>query len=109
MEAYAIELKKREAVPVFVEGFYFDAMISTACAIYLQPLIDGGEFNADRVAQVELELMEKPILQFYPVGFFFLKQYQNFGKSRIENFLQYLKKMLTKTILKYPHLQRSNG
>jgi len=57
----------------------YDELISFTCAVYLQPLLDEGDFNLDRVEEIEKEILTMPITQTYPVGFFLLSQRASYG------------------------------
>jgi hypothetical protein len=80
LEALTIEqnllLRQRLTQTKFIEQ-----CISYATAVYLQPLVDGGKFNAERVPELEAIILSMPIEKTFPVGFFLLRRLQNFGKS----------------------------
>lgn len=57
------------------------SVISIVTAIYLQPLLDEGPFDFHRAKQIEKLILQKPITQIYPIGFFFLSQLRNYGKG----------------------------
>lgn len=80
LEAMTIEqnllLRQRLAQSKFLEQ-----CISYAAAVYLQPLVDGGKFNSERVPELEARVLSMPIEKTFPVGFFLLNRLQNFGKS----------------------------
>lgn len=55
--------------------------ISIATAIYLQPYIDGGQFDLTRAHELEKEIRELPITDTYPIGFFLLKRINESGRN----------------------------
>lgn len=50
------------------------AAISRAVAVYLQPLIDGRDFDYERALEIEKAVLSLPIVKIFPVGFFLLKK-----------------------------------
>lgn len=54
--------------------------ISYACAVYLQPIYDGGEFDKEKALELEKVILEMSIVDTYPVGFFFLKKLNQSGQ-----------------------------
>jgi hypothetical protein len=56
-------------------------LVSTACAIYLQPLLDGGKFDSERAEYYEAKIKKMSITKTCPIGFFFLRQQKNFLKE----------------------------
>lgn len=84
--------------------------IAFALAIYLQPLIDGSQFNEDRVDQLEKEFLQLPISQTYQVGFFYSSQRKPYGPlqrlflpltKRITHAQVYVKRSLSMPKLTY--------
>ena len=59
----------------------YDELISYALAVYLQPKIDGGDFDSDRVEDIEAEILKMPITETYPLGFFLLRPLMRRGAS----------------------------
>jgi len=55
--------------------------IAIATAIYLQPVVDGGKFNMSRARELEKEILEMPVYQIYPVGFFLLTRVASYGQT----------------------------
>lgn len=53
--------------------------LSTVTAIYLQPLIDGKEFDMLRAIEIEQVILKMPITKVYSLGIFFLKKLMNYG------------------------------
>src|SRR6478752_4094986 len=66
--------------------------VSLACAIYLQPLIDGGAFDLERALEIEKEIAKMPITKTYGLGFFFLRKLRSNGNifMNLWNLLRYL-------------------
>lgn len=60
-----------------------ESLISLACAIYLQPLVDGGKFDYARAKELEQEILKLPIYTTFPIGFFFLKKLNNSGRRGV--------------------------
>lgn len=50
-------------------------------AVYLQPLIDDSELKSKRVDELELQLLDMPIAQTYPIGFFLLSERLQYGSQ----------------------------
>lgn len=50
----------------------YEELISYACAMYLQPLVDEMEFNYERAIALREKIKELPITVTYPIGFFLL-------------------------------------
>lgn len=89
--------KERITIPKKVEGFSigqsiiirqrldevktYDELISYALAVYLQPKIDGGDFDSDRIESIEAEILNMPITETYPLGFFLLNPLMRRGVS----------------------------
>jgi hypothetical protein len=63
------------------EGGVLEEFISTACAVYLQPLVTKTPFNVEEAMALKAEIDELPIEQTFPVGFFFLNRLNNYGKN----------------------------
>ncbi len=55
------------------EGATYEELISYACALYLQPLVDEMEFNYERALILREEIKKLPITTTYPIGFFLLR------------------------------------
>jgi hypothetical protein len=59
----------------------FDELISLTVAIYMQPIIDGGDFDPDKAMILHEKVLDLPITDTYPVGFFFAKSLMNYGQN----------------------------
>lgn len=95
-----------------MEGQTFDELISWATAIYLQPLIDRSEFNAERAIEIEQEILQMPITEIYPIGFFLLKPLMKLGKAmknRRNRLLTRWFKGFMKRGITYLRLRKSNA
>jgi len=57
------------------------SLIALACAVFLQPQIDGTEFNFDRAKELEKEFKAMPITETYPIGFFFFSKLKPYGSG----------------------------
>lgn len=79
MEEVQSSRKADDLKVFFVEGFMFDEMLSFAIATYLQPLVDGGQYDDELAEVIERDVLKMPILKAYALGFFFLNQLRNFG------------------------------
>lgn len=69
-------------------------LISLSVAIYLQPLYDEKDFDYDRALELEKEILLMPIVKTYPVGFFFLRKQNSFGR-KLWHAWHLMKKVLT--------------
>ncbi len=79
----AIVLRNKES------GKFVDCdCYSIIVAIFIQPLVDGGEFDFDKAKELEKEIAEMPITLIKPIGFFLLKHVLNRGKSSIWTWLK---------------------
>ncbi len=76
---------------------YLDEAIAYACAIYLQPLYDDGPFDRDKAAKLEEHILKMPIVDTYPVGFFFLEKYLDYGNPLTRAF-NLIKTMFAKIV-----------
>jgi hypothetical protein len=72
-----------------------ESLISLACAVYLQPLVDGTEFDYARAKVLEEEIKKKKIWETYQIGFFFLSKLRAYGKPGLQD-LSLLKQMFIK-------------
>lgn len=75
--------------------------ITTALAMYLQPLFDNSKFDYKRAKDIELIVKEMPAEIVYPVGFFLLKRMRRHGLMQQETWhliLTNLKLMLEKML-----------
>jgi hypothetical protein len=59
----------------------YEEAISYALAVYLQPKIDGGDFDDDKAIALQEEVKKLPITVTYPIGFFLLKRLMKRGVS----------------------------
>lgn len=53
-------------------------LVCDAVAIYLQPLIDGTEFDDSRIEEIKRIVYSLPLVDVYPVGSFFLRGWLTF-------------------------------
>lgn len=60
---------------------FLEELIAFCTAIYLQPKIDNSIFNQERAKEIESRLLQMPIDQVFPIGFFLLNRLKNSGKS----------------------------
>lgn len=58
------------------------ANLARITAIYLQPIIDGGPFDEDRVEVLAAEISDMPVSRVYPVASFFIKKHGSYGTMR---------------------------
>jgi hypothetical protein len=70
----------------FTANFMYDEAISFAVAVYLQPFYDKAEFDLDRAKNLEQFILQMPITEIYPVGFFLLTQQLKPGNGFIRAF-----------------------
>ena len=75
----------------FTGNFMYDEAISFAVAVYLQPLYDKidndkADFDLDRAKNLEQFILQMPITEIYPVGFFLLTQQLKRGNGFIRAF-----------------------
>jgi len=59
----------------------YEECISLAVACYLQPRYNRGEFDYEKALELENIILEMPITEIYPIGFFLLKPLTNSGSS----------------------------
>ncbi len=71
-----------------------NAAMSIITAIYLQPLYDKAPFDFHRAKEIEKTILQIPITQVYPIGFFLLTQLRSYGKG----FLPDLNRMIRRKI-----------
>jgi len=57
----------------------YDELIPYVVAIYMQPVVDGTDFDFDRAMMIEQEIKQMPITETYPLGFFLLKPLMKYG------------------------------
>ena len=83
----------------------FEELISIACAVYLQPFYDteavgvtkkigkhfektveiqDGKFNYEKALALEEKILELPISETYPIGFFLLRPQMSYGRNIIK-------------------------
>lgn len=80
--------------------------ISIATAIYLQPKIDGGNFDLARAEEIAKDFDKLPVCIIYPIGFFLLKRAMRFG-SKPKKIWPQLKTSLNAILLKmFPSLRK---
>jgi hypothetical protein len=58
-----------------------ESIITVALACYLQPIIDGGPFDPDKVPALREELRQLPICSTFPLGFFLLARHAKRGST----------------------------
>lgn len=80
-------MKDKLQAPMFAKDFLFDGLISYACSVYLQPLIDSVAFDSDLATDIEQEILKLPITSTYPLGFFLLTNVSGYGKSLKTDYL----------------------
>jgi hypothetical protein len=80
-----------------------ETLISTAIAVYLQPLVMGGKFNFDEAMKLKAEIEEMPIGATFPIGFFYLSKLNNYGTSGL---LYWFRRKLISLLLKIKFLRR---
>lgn len=76
--AQNIHVRQRLA-QVYAKLGSYDELISFAVAIYLQPLVDGGDFDFKKALELEDLVKKLPIVTTYSLGFFLLSQRRSFG------------------------------
>lgn len=57
----------------------YDELIPYTVAIYMQPVVDGIDFDFDRAMMLEQDIKQMPITETYPLGFFLLSPLMKFG------------------------------
>ena len=88
---------------------YVEENICAACAIYLQPIIDGAKFNPDRVDDVKKVIESMPAYLIRPIGFFLLRSANSRGSGRT-NYLSRMRNNLTTNLGRMlPFLRKSAG
>lgn len=81
LESLTLEQNMHLRVALSKDGVVLEELISTALAVYLQPLLDGGRFNYTKAMELKAEIEELPIAQTFPIGFFYLSKLNNYGAS----------------------------
>lgn len=71
-----------------------NSIMSLITAIYLQPAFDNSAFDFHRAKEIEKLILQKPITQIYPIGFFLLRLLRNYGRG----FLPSLSRMIRRRI-----------
>lgn len=85
------------------EAKNLESLISLACAVYLQPLIDNDKFNFERAKEVEKSILALSIYETFPIGFFFLKKLNESGRNGLRLWLHRIR-MRIKNFLRLPKL-----
>lgn len=57
----------------------YDELIPYTVAIFMQPEVDGIDFDFDRAMMLEQDIKTMPITETYPLGFFLLSPLMKFG------------------------------
>ena len=68
-------------------------LISLAIAVYIQPIVDGTEFDHDRYKVLEKEILHKPILDTYALGFFLLSRLRSTGTNGSHTWRQTIRQL----------------
>lgn len=71
-----------------------NSIMSIVVAIFLQPHIDGDKFDFHRAKEIEKIILQKPITEIYPIGFFFLSQLRNYGKGWHHDLLRMIRRKI---------------
>lgn len=83
--------------------------IALATAIYLQPLYDGrlvndqiepAQFSYPRAKQLEEKILDMPVVNIWPIGFFLLRQLGSYGTPWLTAFTQRIRRQLA-TVQRY--------
>ena len=82
---------------------------SIVVAIFLQPLVDGGEFDFNKAKELEKEIAEMPITSIRPIGFFLLTDVLKYGTRPEKTWLQILLNQGKKLKRMLPSWQRFRG
>lgn len=62
-----------------VEGKRSEECIAAAISVYMQPVLDGGSPDAEKMKTLEQQVLAMPITRTFPLGFFLLQRTQNSG------------------------------
>jgi len=80
--------------------------LSIVVAIYLQPMLDKVKyglkeslFDFHRAKEYEKEILQLPITEVYPIGFFFLRQLRNYGKGLIPSLNRMIRRKMQNVLL----------
>lgn len=97
-------------IRMVIEDKDIRSKIAFATAVYMQPIIDGMPFNTDRVKYYEQLMLEMPVTDIYPVGFFFLRPLENFGKEPMLSWRQILSMLLRRleSVVSFTKTQKSS-
>lgn len=85
-----------------------EELISLACAVYLQPQVDGTQYSHDKALELEKEILDMPIWQTFAVGFFYLSKLNNSGKHGLLSW-NLLKQRLTGNVQQLQRRLRLTG
>jgi len=88
---------------------YLDENVSSAVAIYLQPLIDESKFNSERVEEIKKEVEQMPVYLIRPLGFFLFKSVWPRGNGQMNYWQRIKSNLITKLGRALPSWQRSQG
>lgn len=92
-----------------LEGKRLEANISLAMAVYLQPLVDGTEFDFDRALLLREKIKAMPIWQTYSIGFFFLSKLRPFGSSGLRDSNQLVQMLMWNVVRLLNWLKSKNS
>lgn len=76
------------------EGHSLESLISVACSVYLQPLVDESKFDSKRAAELEKEILQMSIYDTYGIGFFYLSKLMNSGGGGLLSWLPRIAKRI---------------
>lgn len=91
-----------------ITGVAPESVIAKVVAVVMQPIIQGGDFNPDKVEEVEKEILKLPITLTAPIGFFSVRRALDYGKTRsnvLKRILNNLAQMFAGMWQKWPRLR----
>lgn len=104
----AIHVRQRmQSVTDADESADLNQCMSFALAVYLQPEYDNGPFDMDRALILEDKLLQMPIVDLHPIGFFLLNRVLRYGNKHYITWsrLKYRVRKVWKTLLRWLMLQ----
>jgi len=88
---------------------YLEENLSSATAVYLQPLFDDAKFDEDRADELKKTIEEMPVYLIRPIGFFLLTNASKPGKMQTNLWQKILSNLILSSGGTLQHLRRSQG
>lgn len=78
----------------FTKDFPYETILAYTCSVYLQPLITNSQFDDEKAAEIEKQILILPAIKMYPIAFFFLNQLMNSGKKHTLNLNHLIQRLI---------------